>query len=75
VVDGEHGRLVAPDRPAELARAARILLEYPDRTATMGAAARAHVQGCLTWDRSRAALADSYFELTGRSPAAAEAGE
>lgn len=60
VVDGEHGRLVPPDRPAELARAARILLEYPDRSAALGAAARAHVERSLTWDASRAALAGVY---------------
>jgi glycosyltransferase involved in cell wall biosynthesis len=68
VVDGEHGRLVPPDRPAELARAARILLEYPDRTAALGAAARAHVASSLTWDRSRADLRAVYEDLR-RSPA------
>jgi glycosyltransferase involved in cell wall biosynthesis len=63
VVDGEHGRLVPPDRPAELARAARILLEYPDRTRVLGAAARRHVEASLTWDRSRTGLRSVYHEL------------
>ena len=43
IADGEHGRLVAPDRPGELARAIRVLLDYPERRAAMGRAARAHV--------------------------------
>jgi glycosyltransferase involved in cell wall biosynthesis len=72
VTDGEHGRLVAPDRPAELARAARILLEYPDRCRELGLAARRHVEASLTWDRSRAALRAVYADLVPTwSPSAA----
>lgn len=75
VVDGEHGRLVPPDRPAELARAARILLEYPERTRALGDAARAHVATSLTWDRSRAALRAVYADLVDEaSPSGREAG-
>ena len=43
ISDGEHGRLVAPDRPGELARAIRVLLDYPERRAEMGQAAQARV--------------------------------
>jgi glycosyltransferase involved in cell wall biosynthesis len=50
--DGEHGRLVAPDRPGELARAIRVALDYPERLQAMGAAAREHVERELTWERS-----------------------
>lgn len=68
VTDGEHGRLVPPDRPAELARAARILLEYPDRAEAMGVAGRRHVEASLTWAASRAQLRALYDELApGRS--------
>lgn len=63
VTDGEHGRLVPPDRPAELARAIRVLLEYPERTAAMGAAGRRHVERSLTWAASRAHLREVYDEL------------
>jgi glycosyltransferase involved in cell wall biosynthesis len=63
VTDGEHGRLVPPDRPAELARAVRVLLEYPERAAAMGAAGRRHVERTLTWARSRAQLRQVYDEL------------
>ena len=50
--DAEHGRLVAPDRPGELARAIRVALDHPERLEQMGAAARAHVERELTWERS-----------------------
>ncbi len=60
MTDGEHGRLVAPDRPGELARAIRVLLDFPERRARMGAAARARVAGHLSWDASVAQLRDLY---------------
>jgi glycosyltransferase involved in cell wall biosynthesis len=63
VVDGEHGRLVPPDRPAELARAVRLLLDYPETAAAMGAAGRRHVEASLTWDHSRAGLREVYAGL------------
>ncbi|MEU6040913.1 glycosyltransferase family 4 protein [Actinomadura sp. NPDC047616] len=58
--DGEHGRLVAADRPAELARAIRVLLEYPEQARAMGGRARAHVAENLTWSHSRARVAEVY---------------
>ncbi|MEU7859832.1 glycosyltransferase [Nonomuraea sp. NPDC049141] len=54
---GEDGRLVAPDRPAELARAIRILLEYPGQARAMAARASGRVP---TWADSRAKLAEVY---------------
>lgn len=63
VTDGVTGRLVAPDRPAELARAIRVALEYPDDTRTLGERAREHVRRHLTWDHSRAALCAVYDSL------------
>lgn len=53
LTDGEHGRLVPPDRPAELARAVRVLLEYPDEAARLGRQGRAHVAAELTWEDNR----------------------
>lgn len=61
--DGAHGRLVAPERPAELARAIRVLLEYDDMRHEMGAAARAHVAEGLTWAHARARTLDAYATL------------
>ncbi|TYC13370.1 glycosyltransferase [Actinomadura syzygii] len=60
MADGEHGRLVPADRPAELARAVRVLLEYPAEAAAMGRRGRAHIAADLTWARSRAELAAVY---------------
>ena len=64
MADGEHGRLVPADRPAELARAVRVLLEYPDEAAAMGRRGRAHIEENLTWARSRARLAEVYRTIT-----------
>src|SRR5262249_19133652 len=47
--DGKQGLLVAADRPGELARAVRTLLDFPERAAAMGGAGRARVAGRLTW--------------------------
>ena len=60
LTDGEHGRLIAPDRPGELARAIRVLLDHPERRARMGAAAQQKVAEHLTWDASVAHLRALY---------------
>jgi glycosyltransferase involved in cell wall biosynthesis len=64
--DGEHGRLVAADRPGELARVIRVLLDDPERLAAMGRAGRAHVAGGLTWEHSTRRLRDVYAALAPR---------
>jgi glycosyltransferase involved in cell wall biosynthesis len=61
--DGEHGRLVAADRPGELARAVRVLFDYPERIRAMGAAGRAHVAERFTWEHSTRRLRDVYAAL------------
>jgi glycosyltransferase involved in cell wall biosynthesis len=58
--DGEHGRLVPADRPAELARAVRVLLEYPDAARAMGERARRRIESGLTWAHSRSRLSEVY---------------
>lgn len=63
MADGEHGRLVAADRPADLARAMRVLLEYPDVARAMGERARRRVGDTLTWSRSRARLTEVYKSI------------
>ncbi|WP_295453886.1 glycosyltransferase [uncultured Thiodictyon sp.] len=50
MTDGRHGRLVPPDRPAELARALRILLEYPQLRTQMGEEARRAMMDHLSWE-------------------------
>ena len=61
--DGEQGLLVAADRPGEVARAVRMLLDFPDRAAAMGAAGRTRVAERFSWDASVAALGDLYASL------------
>ena len=58
--DGMEGRLVPPDRPAELARAIRVLMAYPDRRRALGDKARARVAAQYTWERSLHALRGVY---------------
>ena len=60
---GENGWLVHPDRPAELARALRILIEHPALARQLGAAARRTVEERFTWERSLAALRSEYRQL------------
>lgn len=62
--DGVHGRLVPPDRPAELARAIRILLEYPEAREAMGAAGREHIRYHFTWELALQRLNAVYDELS-----------
>lgn len=61
--DRENGWLVHPERPAELARALRILLDHPDLARQLGASARRTIEEEYTWDRSTAALRGVYHRL------------
>jgi glycosyltransferase involved in cell wall biosynthesis len=61
VTDGHDGRLVPADRPADLARALRILIEYPELRARLGANARRTVAERLTWDRSLQRLREEVY--------------
>jgi glycosyltransferase involved in cell wall biosynthesis len=61
--DRENGWLVHPERPAELARAIRILLEHPQRARELGASARRTIEERFTWERSTSALRSAYAGL------------
>jgi glycosyltransferase involved in cell wall biosynthesis len=61
--DRENGWLVHPERPAELARALRILLDHPQLARQLGAHARRSVEEHYTWERSTAALRGAYLRL------------
>lgn len=73
VEDGVSGRLVVPDRPSELARAIRLLLEYDDRRRELGRAARRVVEERFTWEKSNAALRELYHEIAGSKREAPDA--
>jgi glycosyltransferase involved in cell wall biosynthesis len=63
--DRHDGWLVHPDRPAELARALRILIDHPDLAHSLGANARRTIEERFTWDRATNALRDEYRQLKG----------
>jgi len=68
ITDGQHGRLVRPDRPAELARAMRILLEYPAQALALGAAARQRLAQHFTWAQATQRLGHLYHALCPEIP-------
>jgi len=60
MTDGEHGRLLQPDRPGELARIIRVLLQYPDRLREMGDKGQRHIIQHFSWHRSTQMLRELY---------------
>jgi len=59
----ENGWLVHPERPAELARALRVLLDHPELARQLGANARRTIEEHYSWERSTAALREAYLRL------------
>jgi glycosyltransferase involved in cell wall biosynthesis len=60
ITDGHDGRLVPADRPADLARALRLLVEYPDERARLGGAARHTIGRRFRWEDSLVQLRQLY---------------
>ncbi len=67
ITDGHNGRLVRADRPADLARAMRVLLEFPEQARMLGANGRAHIEKHFTWDAASARLRRVYQDLLERA--------
>lgn len=63
ITDGVDGKLVRPDRPADLARTIRLLLEYPETLQVMGARAKERIAKDLTWENSMQKLTELYHSL------------
>ncbi|HRH41643.1 MAG TPA: glycosyltransferase family 4 protein [Pyrinomonadaceae bacterium] len=63
MTDREHGRLIQPDRFGELARVIRVLLQYPDKLAEMGANARQKIEKDFLWEHSIAKLKEIYVNI------------
>jgi glycosyltransferase involved in cell wall biosynthesis len=61
--DGVDGLLVGPDRPANFARAVRVLIEYPERIREMGDNARRRIAGQFTWEQTTTQLAALYARM------------
>ena len=64
---GEAGLYAAPNDEFALAAAIGLLLDDPDRRASMGAAAAARVRDVLAWDHSVAPLLRAYDRAWGRA--------
>ncbi len=64
ISDRVEGLLVHPDRPAALARAIRIIFEYPDLRRALGAGGRELVERSFTWAQATARLQEAYAMLT-----------
>lgn len=52
MTDREHGRLIHADRPGELARVIRVLLQYPDLLKEMGEKAKERIERDFLWEKS-----------------------
>jgi glycosyltransferase involved in cell wall biosynthesis len=72
IADRENGWLVHPERPSELARAIRILVDHPARARQLGIAARRTIEQRFTWKQSTKALAEAYAGLMGEGVVADE---
>ncbi|MFC4068794.1 glycosyltransferase [Actinoplanes subglobosus] len=62
---GDLGRFVPPGRPAELARAIRVLLEYPELRRDLGERSRQKIIDGFTWKHARSRLSDVYDLVAG----------
>ncbi len=65
--DRHDGWLVHPERPSELARALRILLEDREYAQQLGAEARRTIEERFTWERSLSLLRNEYRSLKGEA--------
>lgn len=61
--DRKHGRLINPDRPGELARTIRVLLQYPDLLKEMGENAQQEIEQNFLWEKSLNKLQEVYVNL------------
>lgn len=66
ITDEVDGKLIRAERPAELARAIRVLLEYPEKLQEIGAQARQRIEKDLTWQQATQKLAELYRKLCGK---------
>jgi glycosyltransferase involved in cell wall biosynthesis len=61
--DGENGKLVRPDRPADLARAMRFLIDFPENAKKIGENAQNDIKNHYTWDKIKGEMKNIYANL------------
>jgi glycosyltransferase involved in cell wall biosynthesis len=66
ISDGIDGRLVPPDRAAELSRAMRVVVDYPGEASQLGIEARRKVQTHFTWEHSTRRLLEVFHRVAER---------
>jgi len=63
ITDNLNGKLVRPDRPAELARALRFVIDYPEYASKIKMSALETIKSKYTWRQKQKELFDIYSEL------------
>jgi glycosyltransferase involved in cell wall biosynthesis len=63
ITDKQNGRLVRADRPAELSRCIRFLLDYPDYAKELGNNGLQTIKENFTWQQKRQELTNLYANL------------
>ncbi len=63
MTDNEHGRLIHPDRPGELARVIRVLLQYTEKLKEMGKRAKQKIEDEFLWKSSTDKLTVLYEKI------------
>jgi glycosyltransferase involved in cell wall biosynthesis len=63
MTDQEHGRLIHPDRPGELARTIRVILQYPELLKEMGKNAQQKIERDFLWKSSLGKLKEIYGQI------------
>jgi glycosyltransferase involved in cell wall biosynthesis len=61
--DRLHGRLINPDRPGELARTIRVLLQYPAVLKKMGNTGQQEIRQSFLWEKSLNQLRGVYQDM------------
>ena len=64
IIDKENGRLVRPDRPSELSRVIRFMLDYPDYAVNIGNNGRKSIENNFSWPQKIRELHEIYSKLT-----------
>lgn len=63
IINEELGRLIRPDRPAELARAIRIWLAYPEKVREIGENAQKYIAESFNWVSKKQELRVLYEKI------------
>ncbi|MDW3193563.1 MAG: glycosyltransferase [Cytophagales bacterium] len=63
IINDKQARFVRPDRPAELARAVRVLVDYPQHGIELASSAKSQFEKQYTWDKIDQQLSEFYHNL------------